>query len=173
LPFSQDDRLAGSVGMTNSKRLTPRQERFVREYIRDLNGSRAAIAAGYSKNGAKVTASRLLTNVNVSSEIAKLTQKACEKLEISADYVLRNIRDTIERCSQAEPVLDREGKPTGEYKFDSCAVLKGCELLGKHLKLFTDKVEFVEAEVDLSRLTDDQLHEIERIIESATDPNAK
>jgi len=31
--------------------------------------------------------------------------------------------------------------PTGEWKFEHRGVLKGCELLGKHLKLFTDKVE--------------------------------
>ena len=36
----------------------------------------------------------------------------------------------MERCSQSEPVLDAKGRPTGVYKFDSFAVLKGCELLG-------------------------------------------
>ncbi|MEN6620135.1 MAG: hypothetical protein ABFD50_01090, partial [Smithella sp.] len=47
--------------------------------------------------------------------------------------------------------LDKLGKPffiknpdgvsTAAYMFDSKGVLRGCELLGKHLKLFTDKVE--------------------------------
>lgn len=31
--------------------------------------------------------------------------------------------------------------PTGGYRFDAGNVLKGCELLGKHLKMFTDKTE--------------------------------
>ena len=46
-------------------KLTPKQIRFVDEYLIDFNASRAAIAAGYSSSGAKVQGSRLLTNVNV------------------------------------------------------------------------------------------------------------
>ena len=67
------------------KNPTPRQELFIREYCRDLNATRAAIAAGYSKNSARVTGFRLLTKANISAEIAKLTQEACKKLEISAE----------------------------------------------------------------------------------------
>lgn len=58
--------------------------------------------------------------------------------------MLTAIVETIERCKQAESVMFK-GEPTGEYKFDSEAALKGCELLGKHLKLFTDKFEPAEA----------------------------
>jgi len=43
-------------------KLTPKQIRFVDEYLVDFNASRAAIAAGYSSSGAKVQGSRLLTN---------------------------------------------------------------------------------------------------------------
>jgi hypothetical protein len=42
---------------------------------------------------------------------------------------------------QGEPVRDRDGNTTGEWKFDSNAVLKACELQGKHLKMFTDRLE--------------------------------
>ncbi len=55
----------------------------------------------------------------------------------------------MERCKQAEPVTYQNGNPVmidtpdGEiapaYKFDAAAVLKGAELLGRHLALFTDK----------------------------------
>ncbi len=57
--------------------------------------------------------------------------------------------ETMERCKQAEPVKYQNGNPVmidtpdGElapaYKFDAAAVLKGAELLGRHLALFTDK----------------------------------
>jgi phage terminase small subunit len=67
--------------------------------------------------------------------------KRAEKTEITAEYVLKTIVNTIERCGQEEPVYDKDGNPTGEYQFDSRAVLKGSELLGKHLKLFTDKLD--------------------------------
>jgi phage terminase small subunit len=42
--------------------LTRRQELFVAEYLRDLNATRAAIAAGYGEKGAAVQGSQLLTN---------------------------------------------------------------------------------------------------------------
>jgi phage terminase small subunit len=75
-------------------------------------------------------------------------EKRSKSLGIDANYVLEKIKETIERCSQAEPVRDAEGE-TGEYKFESNSVLKGCELLGRHLKMFTDKVE-VDGSVSLS-----------------------
>ncbi len=71
--------------------LTPKQKLFIREYCRDLNATRAAIAAGYSENGAAVQGNRLLRNAKISSEIAELTAKTCTKLEISAEKVLQEL----------------------------------------------------------------------------------
>lgn len=124
-----------------TKVLTPKQKIFVKEYLVDLNATRAAISAGYSKKTAYSQGQRLLKHVEVSAELAESTQKRAGKLDISAEYVLGMIKQTVERCSQGVEVCDREGNPTGEWKEDSFAVLKGCELLGKHLKLFTDKIE--------------------------------
>lgn len=149
--------------------LSPKQKMFVREYLVDRNASRAAVAAGYSEKSAKVTGCRLLTNANVQAAIDDKTQRRMEKLDISADYVLQTIAETVERCRQGVPVLTKEGVETGEWQFDSFAVLKGCELLGKHQKLFTDKVEHSGTiqHVDCSTLSDAQLSQIEKIIESA------
>jgi len=95
--------LTGSLGMQSNsennslkqRRLanltTPKQRLFVVEYCHHLNATRAAIAAGYSEKGAAQAGARLLTNVKVSAEIAKLTQKACTKLEISAEKVLHEL----------------------------------------------------------------------------------
>lgn len=125
--------------------LTARQTRFAAEYLIDLNGTQAAIRAGYSPKTANEQASRLLANVNVATEIQSQVKAREQRTEITQDYVLKTIRDTIERCAQAEPVRDREGAETGEYKFDATAVLRGAELLGKHLKMFTDKTELTGA----------------------------
>lgn len=122
-------------------KLTPKQEMFVREYLVDLNATKAAERAGYSVKTANEQGSRLLANVSVASAVQAAMNKRAKDVDISATYVLEGIKKTIERCAQAEPVYDKEGKPTGEYRFDSGAVLRGYELLGKHLKLFTDKVE--------------------------------
>ncbi len=68
-----------------------RHERFCREYITDLNGTRAAIAAGYGKKGARVRASELLTNRNIQVLLAKLMKKHADKLDLSAEKVLAEL----------------------------------------------------------------------------------
>ena len=64
---------------------------FVIEYIKDLNGTQAAIRAGYSHRGASVTASRLLANAKIQEQIQKAFDKRMENCEIDADYVLRRL----------------------------------------------------------------------------------
>jgi phage terminase small subunit len=132
-------------------KLTGKQERFVQEYLIDLNATQAATRAGYSARTANEQGSRLLANVSVRSAIEDAKAKRAERTEITQDYVLTTIQETIERCRQAAPVLDKQGKPVmvendaGDvvpaYTFEPMAVLKGSELLGKHLKLFTEKME--------------------------------
>jgi phage terminase small subunit len=121
--------------------LTPKQSLFVREYLVDLNATQAAIRAGYSVKTAQAIAAENLSKPVIADAIKEQLENRMNKVEITAEYVLSTIRNTIERCAQAEPVFDKEGVVTGEYKFDSTAVLKGSELLGKYLKLFTDKTE--------------------------------
>lgn len=121
--------------------LTPKQSLFVKEYLVDLNATQAAIRAGYSEKTAGVIGLENLGKPLISEAIKEQLDKRMNKVDITAEYVLTTIKNTIDRCAQAEPVFDREGVETGEYKFDSAAVLKGSELLGKYLKLFTDKTE--------------------------------
>lgn len=131
--------------------LNDQQQRFVEEYLVDLNATQAAIRAGYSENTAKQQGSRLLTNADVQRAVNAAQEERSERTAITADYVLQTIVSTIERCKQAEPVFDRKGDPVmvetpegGEaraYTFNAAGVLKGAELLGKHLKLFTEKHE--------------------------------
>lgn len=121
-------------------KLTPKQLAFCNEYLIDLNGTKAAIRAGYSEKTAKEIACEHLTKPHIAAHIQKNMDKRSEKTAITAEYVLETIKSTIARCSQAEPVLIN-GEPSGEYKFDAANTLKGCELLGKHLKLFSDRIE--------------------------------
>src|ERR1700719_1347083 len=64
---------------------------FAHEYLVDLNGSRAAIAAGYSENGAHVRASELLRNRKVQELIEKLTVERVKKVDLSDERVLREL----------------------------------------------------------------------------------
>ncbi len=132
--------------VSETGKMTPQQEEFCRRYVIHLKVAQAAREAGYSHDTAGVQGSRLLGMPEVQEFITKLMDERSERTAITADYVLTTIKTTIERCLQAEPVTewDNEAKemvPTGEWKFEHSGVLKGCELLGRHLKLFTDKIE--------------------------------
>jgi len=146
--------------------LSPKHKVFVAEYLVDLNATQAAIRAGYSPKTAYSSGQRLLKHVEVAAAIAEKTGKRLEKLDASADYVIQTIAETVERCRQGVPVHDKQGNETGEWQFEPFAVLKGCELLGKHHKLFTEKVEHAGEikHVDCSSLTDDQLRKVESIL---------
>ena len=67
-----------------ARKTSIRQEMFAKEYVIDLNGSRAAIAAGYSENGAGVRANELLKRSKVRKLIEQLNAKRASRLEITA-----------------------------------------------------------------------------------------
>jgi len=128
--------------------LANRQQLFVKEYLCDLNATQAATRAGYSAKTAGSQGERLLKNVDVAAAIQEAMDKRAKRVEITADYVLDTIRETIDRCRQAQPVYDkkgervmvedRDGNMVPAFVFDSNAVLKGCDLLGKNLSLWKD-----------------------------------
>lgn len=68
--------------------LTPRQSRFVAEYLVDLNATQAAIRAGYSSKTAKQQGQRLLTNVDLAAAIAGGKAKQLADVGLSAETAL-------------------------------------------------------------------------------------
>lgn len=124
--------------------LTPKKRLFVAEYLIDLNATQAAMRAGYSAKTAHSQGPRLLEDVEIRKMINSANESRAEKAGISAQWVLDNIKAVAVRCMQGEPVrekIDGEWVNTGEWKFDSSGANKALENLGKHLKLFTDKIE--------------------------------
>jgi phage terminase small subunit len=73
------------------KPLTRKQALFVAEYLTDLNATRAAISAGYSRKGAEQTGSVLLRNPKVQQEISTKHGVRLNLLEITADRVLQEL----------------------------------------------------------------------------------
>ncbi len=72
--------------------LTPKQERFVQEYLVDLNATQAAIRAGYSARTAHVQGSRLLTNARIASEISIGRASNTEKLGVTQEMVVSELK---------------------------------------------------------------------------------
>ncbi|WGY37383.1 terminase small subunit [Pseudomonas aeruginosa] len=71
--------------------LTAKQQRFVEEYLIDLNATQAAIRAGYSKKTANEQGSRLLANVSVSAAVAESMKSRSGRTGITQDMVLKEL----------------------------------------------------------------------------------
>ena len=78
--------------------LTPRQERFVAEYLCDLNATQAAIRAGYSKKGATVRGTELLANRKVAEAVKAAQVKRAEKLELTAASISEQLIDIADKA---------------------------------------------------------------------------
>lgn len=118
--------------------MNPRHAQFVREFLVDLNAT-AAYRRVYpfcSAESARRNASRLLTHVDIQRELAVCRQRLIERTELTTDWIVRRLKTVAERSLQEEPVLDKQGHPTGEYQFDSSGANRSLELLGKHLGIF-------------------------------------
>ena len=102
---------------------------FVKEYLVDLNATQAAIRAGYSEKTANRIGPELLVKTCIATEVQKAMNKRSQGVEVSSDWVLKTIKDTTQACIDDDPVKN------------ASSIFKGGELLGKHLKLFTDKIE--------------------------------
>ena len=106
--------------------MTPKQQAFVREYLIDLNATQAAIRAGYSKRNADKIGSELLGKTRVDKAVQEGMDKRAEKVSLEAEDVLKSIIRLGVKAEEA----DRYNE-----------ALRAQELLGKHLKMFTDKFD--------------------------------
>ncbi|MCC3159693.1 terminase small subunit [Hymenobacter sp. 15J16-1T3B] len=126
--------------------LTPKQELFCLEYLKDLNGTQAAIRAGYAKESAQEQASRLLSNAMVAARVHEQMQARAERVQVDADWVLTRLVMVAERCATPGPKLvmtmaglqQAKDPVTGEgiFEFDAIGANKALELIGKHVGLF-------------------------------------
>jgi phage terminase small subunit len=71
--------------------LNPRRLDFCKQYLIDFNGTQAAIRSGFAESAAQEQASRLLSNAMVRAEIDRLRKKREDRLEASADFVVREL----------------------------------------------------------------------------------
>ena len=116
--------------------LNEKQKQFCEEYIIDLNGTQAAIRAGYSAKTANEQAAQLLAKLSIQEYICELKNKRSERVKYSQDELMRDILEVKNRCMQANTVLDKEGNETGIWKFDSNGANKALDMLAKHVGFY-------------------------------------
>ena len=154
-------------------KLTEKQQRFVDEYLIDLNATQAAIRAGYSAKTACEQGARLLANVKVQGTIAEHMAERSKRTGVNQDRIVRelakiafvNLTDIVdeegrirsnatdEDLSCLESIKYKESSSdTGnsvEREVKIASKLKALELLGKHVGMWNDKLN-VEMDAELN-----------------------
>lgn len=174
------------VGAKKSRRLSPKQSAFVQEYLVDLNATQAAIRAGYSSKTAGEQAVRLLGNVKVSEALQKALEARQKRTQVTADRVLlelarlglsdvrklfdengnlkkiQELDDDAAACVSSVKVVEKAGGDGDQLLWVKEVKLwdknSALEKIGKHLKMFTEKVDLNVAmthEEALRELEDD------------------
>ena len=134
--------------------MTPKQERFVEEYLVDLNATQAAIRAGYSEQTARQIGAQNLSKLVIQQAIEAARNKRSARVELTQDEVVRDLRELRDICMGRKPVRITEvvknaqlGEVTARevevYALEPTGAGKALDLLGKHLGMFVDKVEDV------------------------------
>lgn len=106
--------------------LTAKQERFVQEYLKDLNATQAALRAGYSEKTAGSVGHENLKKPEIAAEIEKRQEQIGEDNGITVEWILGEMKDTY-----------RQAKEVGEYS----AANKSLEMLGRYKGIFNDKLK--------------------------------
>lgn len=146
--------------------MTGKQERFVEEYLIDLNATQAAIRARYSPKTAQEQGARLLSKVMVQTAISKAQAERSRRTGINQDRVIRELAkvaflnpvdvidmdeatiqgqanrdDTACIASVKVKTIPTDDGPITEREVKTYDKLKALELLGKHLGMFSDKLK--------------------------------
>lgn len=144
-------------------KLTPKQERFVEEYLCDLNATQAAIRAGYSEKRASEIGYQLLQKTTVSNAIETAIKKREERTDITQDMVVAqlakiaflDIRDIVtwdKDGIKVRPSEEVDGTVLTEVsetmseggwtkKVKMSDRMRALDMLGRHLGMFPNKVE--------------------------------
>ncbi len=74
---------------------TPKQQQFIDAYVAEANATKAAIAAGYSANSARVQGSRLLADADISAEIerkrAQISKRVLGRYEVTRERIVEEL----------------------------------------------------------------------------------
>jgi phage terminase small subunit len=163
------------------KKLTPKQQRFVDEYLVDLNAAGAARRAGYSEKWAKCSAEELMRKPEIQAAIQARMKDMQHRTEVTADRWVRELAamafyDPADLGSAEikSPIIGWSWDKYGNFVLKLSPKTPSLDLLGRHLGLLTTKLEVTGKDgqplqtqrvpADLTGLTDDELDALERIV---------
>ena len=114
--------------------LTPKHERFVAEYLVDLNAAQAAIRAGYSPKTAKEQGARLLTNANIQIAVQERRKEHQANTGLTVERVLTEAMRLA--FFDIRKLTDAEGNPIpiNQLDDDTAAAIQGLELATERMR---------------------------------------
>ena len=118
--------------------LTDKQKRFVREWMTDMNATRAAIRAGYSEKSAAQTASRLMKTPEVRAYRDELLKAKFDELGITRHSLAVEVYEMMQKCKGGTPHMvwnsdTKTYEPDGTWEQNEKGLYKGAELLSRLL----------------------------------------
>jgi len=128
--------------------MTPKQQRFVEEYLVDLNATQAAIRAGYKEASASLIGHENLRKPNIQKAIQDAQAALSDRTAITQETIMADI-EAIKRDAM-QVVYDDDGN---KAMMDHKAALRACELQGKRYGMFDDRLK-VSGSVSLTLLNE-------------------
>lgn len=141
--------------------LSVHQEAYCRARATGMNMEESVLAIGspVSVHTARAWERELQPLRNRIEELSAMaTKNAILKTGLDREWVISRLMSVVDRCMQAEPVLDRKGEPTGEFQFDSVGANQALKMLGDTMGLF--KPADKKPEDDYANLSDEDLKRI-------------
>lgn len=123
--------------------LTPKQQRFVAEYLGELNATQAAIRAGYSAKTADREGYRLLRKAEIAAAVQAGKSKQIAAADLSAARVLEELRRLA--FADLRRLFDEHGnlKPLTQLSAEDAAAIASIEVVKKNLTAGDGKVDTV------------------------------
>lgn len=142
-------------------KLTAKQQRFVDEYLIDLNATQAAIRAGYSARSARQIAERNMSKDDIKKAIEDKMAKKESTLIATQDEILKYLTSVMRGESMAVVIVTEDGIPREMDKHpNEKERLQAAELLGKRYGLYVEKVDLKKRE-----LSEDAKTAIDKLLE--------
>jgi phage terminase small subunit len=116
------------------REVTPKQERFIAEYLIDLNATQAAIRAGYSPKTAASQGERLLRNAEIQATVSAKQSQQLARADLTATRVLEEMRRLA--FSDVRELFDEKGnlRPIHTLTPEQSACISGLEVIIKNAK---------------------------------------
>jgi phage terminase small subunit len=173
-------------------KFTSKRNRFVNEYLRDLNQAAAAVRAGYAAKSSSRMARKLMADPTVQVKISEGFARREKRMELSQDEVVRELMKVAFQDMGLFVTWDADGatlKPSDQLPEGSTAVvsevvstitehgsntrvklhskLEALNMLSRHLGMFVERVEHTgKVDIDTAIYQERSLEELEGMLKA-------